>query len=81
MIQISSDLDEHHRILISESALLNNSFCMIIDNQTEYVLSIPVGEFNLENREPLGKQSISIADYDGENLISYDCFSIAVYRL
>ncbi len=70
VVQILPNLDElHGLIIISKSSLLNQSLCVPINNQTEYVLSIPVGNtFNIEVKDPLGRQLISNVIYAGKNL-------------
>ncbi len=74
VIQIPSNFAEHHGLIISNSSLLK-SLCVPKSNQTEYILSIPVGdEFSHKDREPLGINSISEVEYSSKNFTTLQYF-------
>ncbi len=78
VIQIPSNLAEHHELIISNSSLLNKNLCVQKSHLTEYVISILVGdELSHKDQKPLGLNSVSEVDYASKNFTTLTIFIIA----
>ena len=70
VILLQSNINDHRGLALSGTSPLNESLCVELNNKTEYIISISVGkELNQRDKEPLGRQLLSITNYIGKNIL------------